>query len=470
MTAPNAGLKTPQHSIEAEQAVVGGLMLSKASGEAWDIVADLLSKQDFYRYDHALIFTAIQEIRDQESVSDFVTVAEHLDRKGQLEEAGGPSYLRDLTRSVPSAANIEYYAKIVKARAIQREMSQLGDKIDTLAHEPEGKTAEELIDQAESMVYALSDKTSKMSKGPRAIKEALLKAVEKIDHLFDSQESITGVPSGLTDFDELTAGLQPADLVILAARPSMGKTSFAMGVAENAAIKNNIGVLVFSMEMPETQIAMRMISSVGSIDSHRLRTGKLSDDEWPKLTQASGTIAEKPIFIDDTAALTPTELRSRARRLARKHDIGLIVIDYLQLMQIPDARSRTEEISEISRQLKSLAKELNVPVIALSQLNRALEQRPNKRPVMSDLRESGGLEQDADLIVFLYRDEVYNEDSPDKGVAEIIIAKHRNGPIGGVRVGWKGQYTRFENCVPQSDDRDPSDYGKEGYYEPGSPQ
>lgn len=453
------------HNTGAEQSVLGGLMLP-GEGRWWDIVSDILIKDDFYRYDHALIFEAIASLNAKNAKCDFITVSEHLDRSGKLSEAGGFEYLVALSQNTPSAANIESYAKIVKGLSAQRELLIASNEIGEIAKNPEGRSAEELIDAAEAKVFNLSQKASKLTKGPVPVKEAVVEAIERIDALFESGKAITGIPTGLTDFDAMTSGMQPSDLIILAARPSMGKTSFAMGIAEHAAINENVPTLVFSMEMPKSQLAIRMLSSVGRIDSHRMRTGKLDDSEWPKLAKASRNIIEKPIFIDDTSGLTPTELRSRARRLQKQHGLGLIVIDYLQLMRVPNAATRAEEISEISRQLKSIAKELNVPVIALSQLNRELERRPNKRPVNSDLRESGSIEQDADLIVFLYRDEVYNQDSPDKGVAEIIIGKQRNGPIGTVKSTWVGQYTRFENYSERMDSHDASDYGSEGYYQP----
>ena len=311
---------------------------------------------------------------------------------------------------------------------------------------PEGRTSTELLDYAEQRVFQIAEQGRQGRQGFVAIKDLLTRTVERIDELFQCDNPITGIPTGFNDFDDMTAGLQPSDLIIVAGRPSMGKTTFAMNIAEHAAIKHKVPTAVFSMEMPGEQLAMRLMSSLGRIDQHKVRTGKLDDDDWPRLTSAVAILAEAPLFIDDTPALTPTELRARARRLKREHGLGLIVIDYLQLMQAPGAGdNRTAEISEISRGLKALAKEMNVPVIALSQLNRSLEQRPNKRPVMSDLRESGAIEQDADMIVFIYRDEVYNEDSPDKGTAEIIIGKQRNGPIGMRRLTFLGQYTRFEN-------------------------
>ncbi|WP_455200098.1 replicative DNA helicase [Kaarinaea lacus] len=438
-------LKVAPHSIEAEQSVLGGLMLDN---EAWDKISDIVIEDDFYRRDHRLIFRAIDALAEKGSPFDVVTLSEWLESNDQLEAAGGLPYLGTLAKNTPSAANILAYAKIVRERSVLRQLISVGHKISTSCYETEGRKSEELLDNAEKLVFKIAEQGARGRREFTSIKDLLVKAVDRIDTLFQQDNPITGVPTGFDDFDEMTSGLQPSDLVIVAGRPSMGKTTFAMNIAEHAAVKTQMPVAVFSMEMPGEQLAMRMLSSLGRIDQHRVRTGKLDDDDWPRLTHAVGQLAEAPLFIDDTPALSPTELRSRARRLMREHGLGLIVIDYLQLMQIRGgSENRTNEISEISRSLKALAKELNVPIIALSQLNRSLEQRPNKRPVMSDLRESGAIEQDADVITFIYRDEVYNEDSPDKGIAEIIIGKQRNGPIGTVRMTFIGQYTRFENYV-----------------------
>ena len=440
-----AALKVPPHSIEAEQAVLGGLMLDNG---AWDRVADLVHEDDFYRRDHRLIFSAVRQLAESGNPFDAVTLAEWLDKRAELDGIGGIAYLGTLASNTPSAANIKSYANIVRERSVLRQLVEVANGIADSAFNPEGRKVTELLDEAEKRVYEIADQGARSRTGFVGIKDLLVKAVDRIDQLFQQDEAITGIPSGFNDFDGMTSGLQRSDLIIVAGRPSMGKTTFAMNLAENAAIKGQVPVAVFSMEMPGEQLAMRMMSSLGRIDQHKVRTGKLDDDDWPRLTSAVGILAEAPLYIDDTPALSPTELRARARRLARDHEhgLGLIVIDYLQLMQVPGSKeNRTAEISEISRSLKSLAKELNCPVIALSQLNRSLEQRPNKRPVMSDLRESGAIEQDADVIVFIYRDEVYNEDSPDKGTAEIIIGKQRNGPIGSVRLAFLGRYTRFEN-------------------------
>ncbi len=442
---PAENLKVPPHSIAAEQAVLGGLMLDN---EAWDGIADRVGEQDFYRRDHRLIFRAVSALAEQGKPFDAVTLSQELERRAELAEAGGLAYLGELAKNTPSAANIAAYADIVREHSVLRQLIRVGTDIANSAYQPEGRKPEELLDLAEQRVFRIAEQGKQGKQGFVPIKELLTRAVDRIDHLFHLDNPITGVPTGFKDIDEMTAGLQPSDLIIIAGRPSMGKTTFAMNIAEHAAIKGRTATAVFSMEMPGEQLAMRLMSSLGRIDQHKVRTGKLEDDDWPRLTSAVSILAEAPLFIDDTPALTPTELRARARRLKREHDLGLIVIDYLQLMQAPGGGdNRAQEISEISRGLKALAKELHVPVIALSQLNRSLEQRPNKRPVMSDLRESGAIEQDADVIVFIYRDEVYNEDSPDKGTAEIIIGKQRNGPIGMRRLTFLGQYTRFENFV-----------------------
>jgi replicative DNA helicase len=439
-------LKIPPYAIHAEQSVIGALMLDKQS---WDKVAEVLIDDDFYRRDHQLIYRAIRILADKQSPLDVITLSESLEQLGWLEECGGLAYLATLAKETPSAANIEAYANIVREKSILRQLIHSGAEIADLAYSPQGRETIELIESAEQTVFRIADQYRRKGSGFSAIKPLLGKAVERIQSLFDQEGHITGASTGFSDFDEMTSGLQNSDLIIVAGRPSMGKTTFAMNIAEHVAIKEQLPVAVFSMEMPGEQLAMRMISSLGRIDQHRVRTGKLEDDEWPRMTSAIAILAETKLFIDDTPAMTPTEVRARCRRLAREHDgkLGLIVLDYLQLMQSPGAESRVNEISDISRQLKGLAKELNTPVIALSQLNRSLEQRPNKRPVMSDLRESGALEQDADLIVFIYRDEVYNKDTTDKGSAEIIIAKQRNGPIGTTRLTFLGQYTRFENYI-----------------------
>lgn len=436
-------LKIPPHSYEAEQSVLGGLMLDN---QAWDKVVDRIQEIDFYRVDHQIIFRAISSLANQAKPFDVITVNDSLKNTNQLAEIGGDVYLFELARNTPTAANIAAYADIVRERSIQRQLISIATSMTENSFSPNGRTSTELLDEAERQVFQIAEQTSRGS-GPVIISELLAQAVDKIDTLFHSKEAITGAPTGYHDLDNMTSGLQKSDLVIIAGRPSMGKTVLGINIAENVAIRNKQPVLIFSMEMPGDAIAMRMMSSLGRIDQHRLRTGNLEDEDWPRITSAVSILSDVPMFIDDTPALTPSEVRARARRITREHgQLGLIVLDYLQLMQVAGSKeNRTAEISEISRGLKTLAKELNVPVIALSQLNRGLEQRTDKRPVMSDLRESGAIEQDADLILFIYRDEVYNENSPDKGTAEIIIAKQRNGPIGKVRLTFLGKYTRFEN-------------------------
>ena len=437
-------LRIPPHSLQAEQSVLGGLMLDN---ECWDVVADRVSADDFYRKDHKLIFNAIGTLAKRDEPFDVVTISETLELENTLNDVGGLAYLGGLAKDTPSAANISSYADIVRMRSVRRQLIHIGNEISDSGFNTEGKEISELLDQAETKVFKIAEQGSKGQNGFESIKNLLAIAVDKIQELHESQNSITGVSTGFKDLDEMTSGLQPADLIIVAGRPSMGKTSFAMNLAENVAIQTKLPVAVFSMEMPGDSLAMRMMSSLGRIDQHKVRTGQLDDDEWPRMQSSINLLAEANLFIDDTAALSPVEVRARARRLMKENgQLGLIVLDYLQLMQSPSSsESRVAEISDISRSLKALAKELNVPVVALSQLNRNLEQRPNKRPVMSDLRESGSIEQDADVIIFIYRDEVYNEDSESKGVAEIIIGKQRNGPIGTCRLSFLGQYTRFEN-------------------------
>lgn len=437
-------LKRPPHSVEAEQAIIGGLMLEN---QAWDKVATKLTEEDFYRTEHKILFKAMLSLANKSQPFDVVTLLDTLKDTNEIDAAGGEVYLFELANNTPSVANVAAYADIVREKSVQRQLITVATDIADSAYNPGSREVAELLDFAEQKVFAIAEQTFTEG-GPQIIKSILTRAVERIDTLYHNEDAITGISTGLVDLDEMTSGLQRADLIIVAGRPSMGKTTLAMNIAEHAAIKDNKPVLVFSMEMPADSLAMRMMSSLGRIDQHRIRTGKLSDDDWPRVTSAVHMLSESSLFIDDTPALTPAEMRARARRVMKEHgQLGLIVVDYLQLMKVPGfkADNRTAEISEISRSLKALAKELNVPVIALSQLNRSLEQRHDKRPVMSDLRESGAIEQDADLICFIYRDEVYNEDSPDKGCAEIIIAKHRNGPIGKVRVTFLGKYTRFED-------------------------
>ncbi|MDR0578506.1 MAG: replicative DNA helicase [Candidatus Accumulibacter sp.] len=443
-----AGLRVPPHSIEAEQSVLGGLLLDNA---AFDRIADIAGEADFYRDEHRRIYRHISKLLEKGKPADAVTVAESLDMAGESDETGGLAYLGELAANTPSASNIRRYAEIVRERAILRQLVTVGDEIAGSAFNPLGREAKQLLDEAEAKVFAIAESGFRYQSGFQHINPLLTQVVERIQELHDrdNPSDVTGVPTGYHDLDARTSGLQPGDLLVVAGRPSMGKTSFALNIGEYVAIEIGLPVAVFSMEMGGTQLAMRMLSSVGRLDAHRVRTGRLNDDEWERLSYALGKMHEAPLYIDETAALNPIDLRARARRLHRQcGKLGLIIIDYLQLMSSGNpggGENRATEISEISRSLKALAKELNVPVMALSQLNRSLEQRPNKRPIMSDLRESGAIEQDADVIVFIYRDEVYNPDTPDKGTAEIIIGKQRNGPIGTTRLTFLGEYTRFEN-------------------------
>jgi len=447
-------LKVPPHSIEAEQSLLGGLMLDHQS---WDKIADVVSEPDFYRKDHRLIFSAIASLAEDANPCDVVTVSECLDNRGQLDAAGGLEYLASLANETPGAANARSYAKILRERSMLRSLISAGNEISGAAFTSDGRTASEIVDEAERLVFEIAESGSRGRSGFKALKHILPEAVDRIDVLHQSDGDITGISSGYNEFDKLTAGLQDGDLIIVAGRPSMGKTTLAVNIAENAAIGSQVPTAIFSMEMPSQQLAFRMISSLGRVDQTHLRTGRFPDEDWSRINTAVQLMSEAPIFIDDTPALSPTEIRARARRLQREHGLGLIVIDYLQLMAVPGSKeNRATEISEISRSLKALAKELSLPVIALSQLNRSVEQRTDKRPVMSDLRESGAIEQDADMIVFIYREEVYNQDTPRKGIADIAIAKQRNGPIGDFPLTFVGRYTKFENWVPDT-------YADEGY-------
>ncbi|MFK8051728.1 MAG: replicative DNA helicase [Woeseiaceae bacterium] len=440
-------LRVPPHSVEAEQSLLGGLMLDN---NAWDRVADVLSAEDFYRVDHQLIFAAIGALAQQRQPCDVVTLSEHLDQRDELTQAGGLGYLATLANETPSAANVLAYAKILRERSILRSLIAAGNEIAGSAFATEGREASELLDEAERKVFEIAEKGNKRG-GFQPLASILPETIDRIEKLQESGGEITGISTGYTEFDKMTAGLQPGDLVIVAGRPSMGKTTLAVNIAENAAIGSQQPTAIYSMEMGAEQLAFRMISSLGRVDQTNLRIGKFSDDDWARINTAVQLMSEAPIFIDDTPALSPTEVRARARRLKREHGLGLIVIDYLQLMQVPgNKENRTAEISEISRSLKALAKELHCPVIALSQLNRGVEQRTDKKPVMSDLRESGAIEQDADLICFIYREEVYEPDTPRKGVADIIISKQRNGPIGEFPLTFVGKYTKFENWVPDT--------------------
>ncbi|BAU48469.1 DNA helicase [Sulfurifustis variabilis] len=445
-------LKVPPQSIDAEQSVLGGLLLDN---QRWDAIADKISADDFYRREHRVIFNAISALCGESNPADVITVSERLESQGELEAAGGLAYLGALANNTPSAANIVAYAAIVRERSVLRSLVNAATEISELAYSPDGRTAGELLDLAEKRIFDISEMGGRARTGYQPIASILSATVDRIDQLYRTQGSVTGVATGFTDLDEKTSGLQNSDLIIIAGRPSMGKTTLAMNIAENAAVGHRVPVAVFSLEMPGTQLAMRMMASLGRINSHRVRTGKLDDEDWPRLTSAVSLLSEAPIFIDDTPGITPMELRARARRIKREHGLGLIIVDYLQLMQSTETtENRATEISQITRALKGLAKELDVPLIAMSQLNRSLENRTDKRPVMSDLRESGAIEQDADVILFIYRDEVYNEDSPAKGTAEVIIAKQRNGPIGKVTLTFLGEYTKFENYISGGFERD----------------
>ena len=444
-------IKLPPHSVEAEQSVLGGLMLEAS---ALDRITDLITDDDFYRREHRLIYRHIVRMSEQAKPVDVITVAESLENSDELDKAGGLSYLGSLVQNVPSAANVRRYGEIVRERSIMRKLVEVGSEIAASAYNPTGRDAAQLLDEAEGKVFEIAEAGSKGKQGFLSMPPLLTEVVERIETLYgrDDASDVTGTPTGFTDLDKMTSGLQAGDLVIVAGRPSMGKTAFSINIAENVALDSKLPVAIFSMEMGAAQLAMRMLGSVGKLNQHDLRSGKLQDDDWGRLTHALGKLNDAPLFIDETAALSSLDLRARARRLARQHNgrLGLIVVDYLQLMSSNAGKAsenRATEISEISRGLKGLAKELQCPVIALSQLNRSLEQRPNKRPVMSDLRESGAIEQDADLILFIYRDEVYNKDTDDKGVAEIIIGKQRNGPIGTVALAFRGEYTRFDNLA-----------------------
>ena len=441
-------LKLPPNSVEAEQSVLGGLLLEN---ESLDKIADILNQADFYRHDHRLIYTHIAKLIEQNRPADIVTVAESLENSAELSSVGGIAYLGALAQNTPTAANIRRYAEIVRERSIMRKLVEVGSGIAESAYNPQGRDAQQLLDEAEAKIFQIAESGNPGNQGFVNIQTLLPQVADRIDFLYqrENQGSVTGIPTGFDDLDERTSGFQPGDLIIVAGRPSMGKTAFSLNIAENVALDSKKPVAVFSMEMGATQLATRMIGSVGRLDQHRMRNGNLEDEDWVRLTTALGKLNDAPIFIDEGAGLSSFDVRARARRLHRQTGgLGLIVVDYLQLMAGTSGRAsenRATEISEISRSLKSLAKELNVPVVALSQLNRSVEQRPDKRPVMSDLRESGAIEQDADLILFIYRDEVYNPDSEDKGMAEIIIAKQRNGPIGRIRLTFLGQHTRFEN-------------------------
>ena len=444
--APDVIPKLPPQAMEAEQSVLGGLLLDSRK---WDDVSEVVNHDDFYHQKHREIFSAISALREHDEAIDVVTTSEWLDRQGLLESIGGLQYLGALANNTPSTSNIKAYANIVHERSVLRRLITATNDIAQKSYSPNGADVKEIIDFAEKLVFDISQNDRQRQVGFIPIQGLLASAINRIEELYKSDTALTGIPTGFTDLDNLTSGFQKSDLIVIAGRPSMGKTSLAMNIAESAVLDSKVATAVFSMEMPGQQLAMRMLSSLGRVNAHRVRTGQLSNEDWPRLTSGLSLLNEAPLFIDDTAALTPLELRSRARRLMREeNNLGLIVVDYLQLMQSSEStENRAIEVANITRSLKVLAKELNVPVVVLSQLNRGLEQRPNKRPVMSDLRESGAIEQDADVILFIYRDEVYNEDSSDKGTAEVIVGKQRNGPTGTVRLTFLGEFTRFENYI-----------------------
>ena len=446
-----ARLRVPPHSIEAEQSVLGGLLLDNL---AWDRAADLLSDSDFYRYEHRLIYGAVGTLVNATKPADVITVFEQLQSLGKAEECGGLAYLNSLAQSVPSAANLRRYAEIVRERAILRKLVAVSDEIATDAFNPQGRPVPLILDEAEGKIFRIGEEGSRSRQGFLGMDQLVVQLIDRVNELAENgAEEVTGVRTGFYDLDRMTAGLQPGDLIVLAARPSMGKTAFALNMAEHVAVQEGLPVVVFSMEMGASQLALRMVGSLGRIDQQHLRTGALKDDEWGRLSEAVDKLGKAPVFIDESPALTPSELRARARRQARQCGrLGLIVVDYLQLMSgsSTSEENRATVLGEISRGLKSLAKELKCPVLALSQLNRSVESRTDKRPMMSDLRESGAIEQDADVIMFIYRDEYYNKESKEPGVAEIIIGKQRNGPVGTVRLTFMKPLTKFDNLAPGS--------------------
>ncbi len=445
-------LRVPPHSIEAEQSLLGGLLLDNV---AFDRVADLVAADDFYRDDHRRIYRHVARLIEAGRPADVVTVAESLEAGEDKGRTGGSAYLGALAQNTPSALNIRRYAELVRERSVQRRLAQVATEIAESALGPSGKEVAQLLDEAETRIFEIGEAGSRGSKGFEEIQPVLARVFERIDHLYhqENKSDVTGVPTGFLDLDEKTAGLQAGDLIIIAGRPSMGKTALALNIAEHVAVDNGLPVAIFSMEMSGTQLAMRMLGSIARVDQHKMRTGRLADEEWGKLSTAMERLHDAPIFIDETAALNALELRARARRMWRQcGKLGLIVVDYMQLMTAStQGENRATEISEISRSFKALAKELQVPVVALSQLSRAVEARTDRRPMMSDLRESGAIEQDADVIFFIYRDEVYHPEKPEaRGRAEVIIGKQRNGPIGRVELAFLGQYTRFENLAQPS--------------------
>ncbi len=445
-----AQLRIPPHSIEAESSVLGGLLLDNS---AWDRIGDMLHEGDFYRYEHRQIFTSLQALINGGRPADVITVFEHLQGVGKAEEVGGLAYLNALAQYVPSASNIRRYAEIVRERSILRKLVSVSDEIATQAFNPQGKQVSQILDEAEQKVFNIGEEGSRMRQGFQAMDTLVVSLMDRVQEMADNPNDITGVPTGFYDFDRMTSGFQPGDLVVLAARPSMGKTALAINIAEHVALHEQLPVAVFSMEMGASQLAVRIVGSIGRIDQTHLRTGKPTDEEWPRLTEAIERLRDVSLHIDETPGLNTSELRANARRLARQcGKMGLIVVDYLQLMSgsSSDSDNRATELGEISRGLKMLAKELQCPVLALSQLNRSVETRTDKRPMMSDLRESGAIEQDADVIMFIYRDDYYNKDSKEPGVAEVIIAKQRNGPTGTVKLTFLKHITKFESYAASS--------------------
>ncbi|MDO5623222.1 MAG: replicative DNA helicase [Pseudomonadota bacterium] len=440
-----AQLRIPPHSVEAESSVLGGLLLDN---HVWDRVGDLLIDSDFYRYEHRLVYAAIGKLVNESKPADVITVHEELQRQGKADEVGGLAYLNALAQYVPSAANIRRYAELVRERSILRKLVSASDEIATSAFNPKGRAVDKILDEAEGKIFKIGEEGSRMKQGFQSLDGLVVQLLDRVHEMSENPSDVTGVPTGFIDLDRMTAGLQAGDLVILAARPSMGKTAFAVNIAEHVAMRERLPVAVFSMEMGASQLAVRIVGSIARVDQGHLRTGRLTTDEWPRLTEAIENLREVSLHIDETPGLTPSELRANARRLARQcGKLGLIVVDYLQLMSgsSSDGENRATELGEISRGLKALAKELQCPVIALSQLNRSVEQRTDKRPMMSDLRESGAIEQDADIIMFIYRDDYYNKESREPGVAEIIIGKQRNGPTGTVKLSFLKHLTRFES-------------------------
>jgi replicative DNA helicase len=449
-----AQLRIPPHSIEAESSVLGGLLLDNG---AWDRVGDLLTDSDFYRYEHRLIFGAVGALINATKPADVITVYEQLQGLGKAEEVGGLAYLNSLAQYVPSASNIRRYGEIVRERAILRKLVSASDEIATAAFNTQGKPVDKILDEAEQKIFNIGEEGSRMKQGFQAMDSLVVQLLDRVQEMADNPNDITGVPTGFYDLDRLTSGFQAGDMIVLAARPSMGKTALAINIAEHVALHEELPVAVFSMEMGASQLAVRIVGSIGRIDQMHLRTGKLTDDEWPRLTEAIEKLRNVSLHIDETPGLTVSELRANARRLARQcgGKLGLIVVDYLQLMSVSSSMSeenRATAVGEISRGLKMLAKELQCPVMALSQLSRGVESRTDKRPMMSDLRESGAIEQDADVIMFIYRDDYYNKDSKEPGVAEIIISKQRNGPTGTVKLAFVKPLTKFESLASGSVD------------------